>query len=194
MCTYTVAAKKVFKFACLRACGRTSLQRCILFPVGLCSRVHQAGRGLLLGAAGGLLNVGSGLRGRSTQASLITAQMPLFIFRIVQLISVLVSEPLGKSDPLLPLWAELAPSPPLRTGPDRHWKQISRLILYSYSQLRNGGWSLLLLLIFYFLLLSITTITTTTEHVNEEFVILLYKMTKLLLSYTCALVLFSSFY
>lgn len=40
------------------------------------------------GAAAGLLNVGSGLQGRSTQASLITAQMPLFIFRIVQLILV----------------------------------------------------------------------------------------------------------
>lgn len=39
---------------------------------------------------------------------------------------------------------------PLRTGPDRHWKQISRLILHSYSQLGNAGWSLLLLLLFFF--------------------------------------------
>lgn len=55
------------------------------------------------GGAVGLLNVGSGLQGGSTQTPLITAQMPLFIFRIVQLISAPVSEPLGKSDPLLPL-------------------------------------------------------------------------------------------
>lgn len=57
------------------------------------------------GTAVGLLNVGSGLQGGSALASLITAQMPLFIFRTVQLISVPVSEPLGKSDLLLPLRA-----------------------------------------------------------------------------------------
>lgn len=62
------------------------------------SRVHQAA-----GTAVGLLNVGSGLQGGNAPAYLITAQMPLFIFRTVQLISVPVSEPLGKSDLLLPL-------------------------------------------------------------------------------------------
>lgn len=80
----------------------------ILFPVRLCGSmeaksIRQAG--WQAGAAVGLLNVGSGLQGGSTQASLITAQMPLFIFRIVQLILVPVSEPLGKSDLLLPLRA-----------------------------------------------------------------------------------------
>lgn len=65
---------------------------------------RQAGS-RLAGSAMGLLNVGSGPQGGSTQASLITAQMPLFIFRIVQLILVPVSEPLGKSDLLLPLRA-----------------------------------------------------------------------------------------
>lgn len=67
------------------------------------SKVHQAGR--QAGTAAGLLNVGSGLQGGSAWASLITAQMPLFIFRTVQLILVPVSEPLGKSDLLLPFRA-----------------------------------------------------------------------------------------
>lgn len=71
----------------------------------LSGEVHQAAGSRLAGSAIGLLNVGSGPQGGSTQASLITAQMPLFIFRIVQLISVPVSEPLGKSDLLLPLRA-----------------------------------------------------------------------------------------
>ncbi len=64
---------------------------------------RQAGR--QAGTAVGLLNVGSGLQGGSARASLITAQMPLFIFRTLQLILVPVSEPLGKSDLLLPLRA-----------------------------------------------------------------------------------------
>lgn len=77
----------------------------ILFPVRLCGSmeaksIRQAGRHCL-----GLLNVGSGLQGGSARASLITTQMPLFIFRTVQLILVPVSEPLGKSDLLLPLTA-----------------------------------------------------------------------------------------
>ena len=67
----------------------------IVFPVRLSTEaksIRQAGTTV------GLLNVGSGLQGGSTKASLITAQKPFFIFSTVQLISVLMSEPLGKSD------------------------------------------------------------------------------------------------
>lgn len=82
---------------CVCVCARHSVSCQALRRGG--SEVHQAG------TAVGLLNVGSGLQGGSTQASLITAQMPLFIFRTVQLILVPASEPLGKSDLLLPLGA-----------------------------------------------------------------------------------------
>lgn len=74
----------------------------ILFPVRLCGSL-EAKSIRQAGTAVGLLNVGSGLQGGNAPAYLITAQMPLFIFRTVQLISVPVSEPLGKSDLLLPL-------------------------------------------------------------------------------------------
>lgn len=77
----------------------------ILFPVRLCGSMEVFHAGRQAGSAVGLLNVGSGLQGGSVLASLITAQMPLFIFRTVQLILVPVSEPLGKSDLLLPLRA-----------------------------------------------------------------------------------------
>ena len=134
--------------ACKYACGRVfsaadEQEQCVCVSVCVCvrlsvscqalrlcgSEVHQAGG--QAGTAVGLLNVGSGLQGGSTQASLITAQMPLFIFRTLQLILVPVSEPLGKSDLLLPLGAVhvLSLTPSARQKKKK--KQNSRLILYS---------------------------------------------------------------
>lgn len=78
-------------------CGSTGQRAGFLFPVRPCgsveAKVHQAG--VLVQAC----------REVSSQTYLIKAQMPLFIFRAAQLISALVSEPLGKSDLLLPLGA-----------------------------------------------------------------------------------------
>lgn len=72
-----------------------------LFPVRLReSGVHQTGGEALLWAYTVLVQA---CREGSAQTYLITAQMPLFIFRTLQLISVPVSEPSGKSDLLLPL-------------------------------------------------------------------------------------------
>lgn len=73
------------------------------FLSGSAAPWKQSPSGRQAGAAVGLLNAGSGLQGGNAPAYLITAQMPLFIFRRLQLISVPVSEPLGKSDLLLPL-------------------------------------------------------------------------------------------
>lgn len=93
----------------------------VLFPVRLCGSL-EAKSIRQAGAAVGLLNVGSGLQGGSAPAYLITAQMPLFIFRTVQLISVPVSEPLGKSDLLLPLRVVRVLSLTHQTGIQTHFK------------------------------------------------------------------------
>lgn len=137
--------------ACLSACGRTSLQRCILFPVRLCSGVHQAGRG----AAGGCWGlIECWLRPAGTQHSgFLNHSTNAFIH--LQNSAINFGAGVRTFGEIWPVIASLSRarsfSPaPLRTGPDRHSKQISRLILYSYSQLGNTGWSLLLLLFFLF--------------------------------------------
>lgn len=106
MCVCVVEEGGFCLHLCVWECfSAARVQECVCMAFCFLSgsvEVHQAGRGRQAGTAVGLLNVGSGLQGGSARASLITAQMPLFIFRTVQLISVPVSEPLGKSDPLLP--------------------------------------------------------------------------------------------
>lgn len=104
-------------------CSKRSTQTCLQAFCFLSGSLEAESMGAALLWAYRLLV--QACREGSAQAYLITAQMPLFIFRTVQLISAAVSEPLGKSDLLLLLSQK----------PDGGANLISRLMLHSHSEL-----------------------------------------------------------